>query len=94
MLGTNRFGELKANAAVLATSPGPAAEPVMISMDFGQGRVIAFGGETWVWSRQTEEGRLAYRKFWRQIDFLALSQGRRQRESGQAQPGPAANWRG
>ena len=69
MLGTNRFGALKANAAVLATSPGAGAEPVMISMDFGQGRVIAFGGETWVWSRQTEEGRLAYRKFWRQSIF-------------------------
>jgi hypothetical protein len=69
MLGTNRFGERKPNAAVLATSPAPGAEPVMISMDSGLGRVIAFGGETWVWARQTEEGRLAYRKFWRQSIF-------------------------
>ena len=69
MLGSNRFGELKSSAAVLATSPAPGAEPVMISMPIGQGRVIAFGGETWVWSRKTEEGRLAYRKFWRQSIF-------------------------
>ncbi len=69
MLGSNRFGQLKAGAAVLATSPAPGAEPVMISMDSGLGRVIAFGGETWVWGRQTEEGRLAYRKFWRQTVF-------------------------
>ena len=63
MRGTNRFGERKPNAGVLATSPAPEAEPVMISMDMGAGRVIAFGGETWVWARQTEEGRLAHRKF-------------------------------
>jgi hypothetical protein len=69
MSGTNRFGEPKRNTAVLATSPGPGAEPVMMGMDAGLGRVLAFGGETWVWARQTEEGRLAYRKFWRQTIF-------------------------
>ena len=69
MLGTNRFGERKLGAAVLATTAGAAGEPVMISMDYGAGRVIAFGGETWVWARQTEEGRLAYRRFWRQSIF-------------------------
>jgi Putative glutamine amidotransferase len=69
MLGTNRFGERKAPATVLATTPAPEAEPVMMSMETGGGRVIAFGGETWVWARQTEEGRLAHRKFWRQSIF-------------------------
>jgi hypothetical protein len=69
MRGTNRFGEPKRNAAILATSPAPDAEPVMMSMDVGQGRVIVFGGETWIWARQTEEGRLAHRKFWRQSIF-------------------------
>jgi hypothetical protein len=67
MLGTNRFGELKAGASVLATTP--ESEPVMMSLETGGGRVIAFGGETWVWARQTEEGRLAHRKFWRQSIF-------------------------
>jgi hypothetical protein len=69
MLGTNRFGEMKAGASVLATTPEPEREPVMMSMQTGGGRVIAFGGETWVWARQTEEGRLAHRKFWRQSIF-------------------------
>ena len=42
----------------------------MLSMDVGNnGRVIAYGGETWVWARATEEGRLAHRKFWRQVIF-------------------------
>ena len=67
MLGTNRFGDRKANAAVLATTPD--GEPVMMSMETGAGRVIAFGGETWVWARATEVGRLAHRKFWRQSIF-------------------------
>ena len=35
----------------------------------GKGRVLAFGGETWVWARASEEGRLAHRKFWRQVIF-------------------------
>jgi hypothetical protein len=69
MRGTNRFGEPKPNAAILATSPAPDAEPLMMSIDVGLGRVIAFGGETWIWARQTEEGRLAHRKFWRQSVF-------------------------
>jgi hypothetical protein len=39
-------------------------------MDVGHnGRVIAYGGETWVWARATEEGRLAHLKFWRQVIF-------------------------
>jgi uncharacterized membrane protein len=70
ILGTNRFGERKALAVVLATSPSsdPEPLPLMMSMD-GAGRVLAYGGETWVWARKTEEGRLAHRKFWRQSIF-------------------------
>jgi len=68
--GTNRFGERKALAAVLATTPGPIAEPIMMSMEIGNnGRVIAYGGETWIWARATEESRIAHRKFWRQAIF-------------------------
>jgi uncharacterized membrane protein len=69
ILGTNRFGELKGLAAVLATSPAPDPEPLMMSMEVGQGRVIAYGGDTWVWARTSEEGRNAHRKFWRQSIF-------------------------
>ena len=34
-----------------------------------RGRVIAYGGDTWVWARAFEEGRIAHRKFWRQVIF-------------------------
>ena len=33
------------------------------------GRTIAYGGDTWVWARSSEEGRLAHRKLWRQLIF-------------------------
>ncbi len=70
ILGTNRFGEPKKGAEVLAQTPGPNPEPLMISMDGpGAGRVLAYGGDTWVWARAMEEGRLAHRKFWRQVIF-------------------------
>ncbi len=68
--GTNRFGQPKASAEILASTPGPNPEPLMLSMEVGKnGRVLAYGGETWVWARATEEGRLAHRKFWRQVIF-------------------------
>jgi hypothetical protein len=70
ILGTNRFGELKKGAEVLAQTPGPNPEPLMIALDGpGAGRVIAYGGDTWVWARAFEEGRIAHRKFWRQVIF-------------------------
>ena len=67
--GSNRFGERKASAKILATSPAPQAEPLMLSMETGKSRTIAYGGDTWVWARSSEEGRLAHRKLWRQIIF-------------------------
>ncbi len=70
ILGTNRFGEPKKSAEVLAQTPGPNPEPLMIAMDGpGAGRVLAYGGDTWVWARAFEEGRIAHRKFWRQVVF-------------------------
>jgi uncharacterized membrane protein len=71
ILGSNRFIELKASAKVLATSqPDPEAEPLMLSLDTGKSRTIAYGGDTWVWARSlAEEGRIAHRKLWRQLIF-------------------------
>jgi hypothetical protein len=70
ILGANRFGELKKGAEVLAQSGGPSPEPLMVLMDGpGAGRVIAYGGDTWVWARASEEGRTGHRKFWRQVIF-------------------------
>jgi uncharacterized membrane protein len=68
--GTNRFGQPKGGAEILASTPGPNPEPLMLGMRVGNdGRVLAYGGETWVWARATEEGRLAHLKFWRQVIF-------------------------
>ena len=41
----------------------------MIGGETGKARVLAFGGETWVWARASDEGRAAHRKFWRQVIF-------------------------
>ena len=69
ILGSNRFLELKGSAQVLATSPAPDAEPLMVAMETGKSRTIAYGGDTWVWARFSEAGRLAHRKLWRQLIF-------------------------
>ena len=70
ILGTSRFGDPKRLAEILAQTPGPNPEPLLVAMDGpGAGRVIAYGGDTWVWARATEEGRIAHRKFWRQVIF-------------------------
>ena len=65
--GTNAFGEPKPAASILAEGPGRL--PLMVSSETGKGRVLAFGGETWVWARASDEGRIAHRKFWRQVIF-------------------------
>ena len=69
ILGTNLFGEVKNGADIIAETSGPNPEPLMLSMNVGRGRTIAYGGDTWVWYRSSEESRLAHRKFWRQIIF-------------------------
>jgi uncharacterized membrane protein len=69
ILGTNRFSDVKPSGKILAETPAPNPEPLMVSMDVGQGRSIAYGGDTWVWYRSGEESRLAHRKFWRQVVF-------------------------
>jgi uncharacterized membrane protein len=69
ILGTNRFSDVKPGGKILAETPAPNPEPLMVSMDVGQGRSIAYGGDTWVWYRSGEESRLAHRKFWRQVVF-------------------------
>jgi hypothetical protein len=68
--GTNRFGQPKVSAQILASTSSDPPEPLLLSLDVGnKGRVLAYGGETWVWARATEEGRLAHLKFWRQVIF-------------------------
>jgi hypothetical protein len=66
LTGTNRFGQPKPAADVLAQAQGVSREPLMVSMTMGQGRTVAFGGETWPWARAGDEGRMAHIRFWRQ----------------------------
>jgi uncharacterized membrane protein len=70
MSGANRFGRPKDLATVLATIQG-TGEPLMMSMETGSGRVLAFGGETWNWFRADERGLFAHRRFWRQAILWA-----------------------
>src|SRR5262249_51405747 len=65
--GANRLGPPKLGAIVLATAA--RNEPLMVGQDIEKGRVLAFGGETWVWARATDESQPAHRKFWRQAIF-------------------------
>lgn len=72
--GINRLGQLKPNAIVLGQTPGSPGEPIMVGMEVGSGRSLAFAGETWTWPRAAvdprfEEGLLAHKKFWRQVIF-------------------------
>jgi hypothetical protein len=70
ILGANHLGEPKRGAVILATTPPPILEPLLVSQDGpGRGRVIAYGGDTWTWATASEEGRLAHRKLWRQVIF-------------------------
>ncbi len=67
--GINHLGKLKPNAEVFGISGDSSAEPIMVGAEVGTGRVLAFGGETWVWTRTSNEARQAHRKFWRQVIF-------------------------
>jgi hypothetical protein len=70
MTGSNRLGEPKFNARIYGHADGPDPIPVMISIEpTTVSRVLGFGGETWVWARGSDEGRLAHQKFWRQVIF-------------------------
>ncbi|QEH38307.1 hypothetical protein OJF2_69080 [Aquisphaera giovannonii] len=70
VLGTNRFSRPKPSAEVLAQTGGAVVEPLLVILNnVGAGRSLAYGGDTWVWPRSSEEGRLAHRKFWRNVIF-------------------------
>ena len=68
--GINHLGVPKRGAMVFGQTPGDSPEPIMVGLDVGAGRSLAFGGETWIWYRSFDPiGRQAHRKLWRQIIF-------------------------
>jgi uncharacterized membrane protein len=67
--GMTRLGTVKPGAIVLARSDtGDKADPVLVGqMFFGNGRTLAFAGDTtWRWCR-SEEGLHAHARFWQQV---------------------------
>lgn len=68
--GFNILGSLKAGANVLAESPD--AKPILVTQNYGNGRVVAFAGDTthrWI---RTPETKVLHDRFWqRMIRWLA-----------------------
>jgi hypothetical protein len=66
LLGANRFSAVKSGASVLAEADGKEDRPLLVSQEYGSGRVLAFAGDTtWQWIMQGFES--AHKRFWRQI---------------------------
>ncbi|MGA2030792.1 MAG: hypothetical protein ABSG68_00920 [Thermoguttaceae bacterium] len=64
--GANQFLKLSRGAVPLATADGNDNKPLLVSHSFGNGRVMAFAGDsTWHWQLQGFES--AHKRFWRQI---------------------------
>lgn len=63
--GGSTWGEPKAAALVLATSP--EGRPILVAHEVGAGRIIAFAGDTtWRW-RKDAASIAAHARFWRQL---------------------------
>ena len=71
LAGINHLGVTKPTAKIFGETEADTAQPIMVGMDIGSGRSLAFAGETWHWYRSLvfEEGRTVHRKFWRQVIF-------------------------
>jgi uncharacterized membrane protein len=64
LVGANRFSGLKTTANILAESPDK--QPLLVATDYGNGRVLAFAGDsTWRWWMQGHEAE--HKRFWRQV---------------------------
>ncbi len=63
--GMNRFGQLQRTAGVQVLLEGPNREPALVAGEFGDGRVLAFAGDsTWQWCLAGQTKR--HQQFWRQ----------------------------
>jgi len=62
LLGANRFTAIKPRALVLAESP--RGEPLLVAGEYGQGRVLAFAGDST--RRWTHDYSGEHKRFWRQ----------------------------
>ncbi len=64
--GANRFAGIKPSATVLAEADDKDHSPLLVTHEWGSGRVIAFAGDsTWRWVMRGFGS--AHKRFWRQI---------------------------
>lgn len=78
--GMTRLGTPKPQATVLAVREG-TREPMLVGQQYGEGRVLAFAGDTtWRWQRlgqpRSSEGLHAHQQFWKQVVFWLAKQDR------------------
>ena len=64
--GANRFDRARVKPAALVLATGDRDQPLLLAQVFGQGRVMAFAGDsTWRWWMHGFE--TAHKRFWRQV---------------------------
>jgi uncharacterized membrane protein len=73
-----RFGHVKVGSTVLAVRGG-TEEPMLVGMEYGKGRTLAFAGDTtWRWERlgqpKSTEGVDAHAHFWKQVVYWLAHQ--------------------
>src|SRR5438445_3586706 len=76
--GMTQMGKPKPGATILASRAG-GTEPILVGMDYGRGRSLAFAGDTtWRWERlgqpKSNEGVEAHAHFWKQIVYWLAHQ--------------------
>jgi uncharacterized membrane protein len=76
--GMNRMGRPKPGAVVLAEQAGKG-DPILVGMDYGRGRTLAFAADTtWRWQLlgqpKSNEGVEAHAHFWKQLIYWLAHQ--------------------
>lgn len=71
LLGANRLGKPKLAPGVMELAASADGDPLLVSGEFGRGRVLAFAGDsTWQWWTQGQQ--LRHKQFWRQAMLWLL----------------------
>jgi uncharacterized membrane protein len=78
LTGYTRLGPVKRGATVLAVKAG-TEEPMLVGMEYGKGRTLAFAGDTtWRWELlgqpKSMEGVEAHAHFWKQVVYWLAHQ--------------------
>jgi uncharacterized membrane protein len=64
--GANKFLKVPPGAVVLADADGDETKPLLVTQNYGNGRVLAFAGDsTWRWWMRGAEA--SDKRFWRQV---------------------------